>query len=181
MKNIALAICLCLAACGSSPSTPEEAFGVYLKAAQEKNVRAMMSQMDPDRLPLMAMGFVTSAAGMAQGDPKFRPEYEALKSKHGFGDPLAAVAGMTNKQDYERAAKDFLKDVDDLPGLCADYMDALMRAHPGPNPIPDYNGKLGEVTVTGEKASATVTMDNGQTHPLEFVKRGDRWYISPGW
>jgi hypothetical protein len=181
--NRIIALTLLLTACGGPGpgSSPEATFASYLKAAEAKNMKGIMSLVDPDRLPMMAMGFLGGAQALANTDAKVKAEYEELKKKYGFGDPQAAINGVASKQDYEKAAKEFLRNVSDLPGLCADIFAIMNKYATSPADMTTFKGKLSGVKIVEDTAQGVVSMPDGKTIDMKFVRRNGVWYINPGW
>lgn len=174
-------VCLLSACDAGAGNSPEATFASYLKGVEANDMKRVMSCIDPDRLPVMTLGFLTGAQSFGKSDAKVKSEYEAIQKKHGFGDALAAVNGVSNKADYERTAKEFLRNVSDLPGLCADLYGVMGKYSTAPSDMKNFKGQLTNVKIIEDNAEGVITMPDGKTMPMKFVRRGGSWYINPGW
>jgi hypothetical protein len=163
------------AGCGKSATakfdTPEAAFAAFQEATEAEDWPTAANCMTADSQTMMADTLILGASLSTGGDAQKENDVKALLKKHGIdldAEPPAA------KQGAEMPA--ISASVNDKPALINDLMVWLKRNKDSGSVFVQVK-KIGKVTINGDKASAMVGTNDGQS-PMAFVRVDGGWLIS---
>lgn len=151
--------------------TPEAAFQAFQTAAVSSDFTGAVACMSPQSQETMAFMITIPVAFMIAFEPDKQASFEELVAGHGLN--------MENGKGLE--SPDALDAIPDKAAYIADVM-AWMEEN-GANQNDSglmsaiETGTLGDVTVDGDKAHATVTATSGATEDMAFARIDGRWFV----
>ena len=152
-------------------NTPEEVFAAFRTATQENDMPTVVSLLTPPSQGMMTIGLVMSASFMTIEDESKQESLDAIFRKHiADWDDESEVIGENEGPEAIVAA------IDDMPGFVrevSDWIDA--NGGDGEGGFQEI-GELGEVTISGDTASAQIETEMGP-QPIEFHNVGGAWRI----
>lgn len=156
----------------SGHESPEAVFTAMQKASAADDLPAALKCMDAESQKMLASMMSLPLALMAL-DPEKQEGIEELMSKHGISleEPQSEFPIET-----EQARIDFIIDVQEWLENNADTFESREKS-----PFRQMaDASLGEVTVEGNSAHATITMTDNQTDEVEFKRIDGRWFLHIG-
>ncbi len=156
--------------------TPEAAFAAFQEAAKKSDWKTVAELLTQESQESMAGAMIFAGSLMAAFDEEKGKEFEQLLSKHGLDiDPKEGPAGMEDAS-MEEALKAVVRPIKDKPAFIADMIGWLDENADGSGFDDIGSGTLGDLTITGDTASGTITVDE-ELDPIEFRRSNGRWLI----
>jgi len=157
---------------GAAPpasGTPEEAFAAFVAATRKNDMPTVVSLLSPESQGMMTVGLVMSASFMTMDDESKQKSLDVLMRKYisDWDDP---------DPPQEAGPEAILETITELPAFVRE-LSAWMAANGGGDDSGFQElGALGNVTVSGDRASAQVETEDGP-QPVEFRKIDGAWRI----
>lgn len=148
--------------------SPEAVFAQFKSAMEAEDWETAVTLINRESQEMMIAGMVMQAAFMTMEDESKGKELEAIFTKHGL-DALSEEAGMESL--------DFAAMGDKLPAFVGDLSDWVLANDEGEDEGFPEMGELANLTVDGDKASATVSTEMGE-QPIEFQKVAGQWKMN---
>lgn len=154
-----------------SYDTPQAAFDALSKAAKNNDWKTATSLLTPESQSMMAAGMMLGASFMTMGDEAKQKDLEQLLKKHGVD-----MDEEPSDEDPEAGPEALTRNIKDLPTFVGEINEWMQKNGEGADSGFPEMGELGEVTIDGDTASATVDTEMGP-QPIEFRRVDGNWLI----
>jgi hypothetical protein len=156
--------------------TPEAAFAAFQDAAEEKDWKAVAELLTPESQQSLAGAMIFAASLVAAFEEEKGEEIEELLAKHGLDPDVTEGPDEMDATSLDEALKAIAGPIANKPAFIADMIGWLDENAEESGLGDIASGKLGDVTISGDTASATITDDEGP-NPIEFRRLNGRWLI----
>ena len=172
--------------------TPQEVFDAFLVSLNKRDAKAFVGCLAPETLQEMAAASAVQGlqrrevVGDAKDDKlakRWKPTLDVL-DKHGLTAKATKdvkVGKAPTPAEREKAEVAVLPLIKDKAAFLIDYQEALDKGRPKFKED-ELKAKLTDVKIDGDKATGTVVVnlkDKEEKAPVEFVKVGTGWKITP--
>jgi hypothetical protein len=151
--------------------TPQAVYDAFAKASKEKNWKTATALLSRESQSMMAAGMIMGASFMTMGDEAKQKDLEQLLQKHGIDlneEPPA--------DDQDAGPEALTRPIKDLPTFVGEVAAWMDKQGDGEGSGMPEMGKLGEVTVDGDNATASIETEMGP-QPIEFHRVDGSWLI----
>jgi len=151
--------------------TPQAAFDAFKKATKDDDWKVAAALMSPESQSMIAAGFTIGASFMTMADEEKGKELKKLLAKHGVDLEAEPEPG-----DEPAGPEALTAPIKDLPAFIGEIVAWMDKQKDGADKGFPEMGELGEVSVDGESATASVSTERGP-QPIEFRRVNGSWLI----